>query len=42
MEAIMEEREYRLITGGEDGTIMWWNLVAPYGYEEDQILEPVK
>ena len=22
-----EEREYRIVTGGEDGTVCWWNIV---------------
>lgn len=24
------EREYRVVTGGEDGTIIWWNFVAVF------------
>jgi len=24
------EREYRIVSAGEDGMILWWNLVAPY------------
>lgn len=23
-----DKREYRLVTGGEDGMIMWWNFSA--------------
>jgi hypothetical protein len=25
-----EQREYRLVTGGEDGQIIWWNFTADY------------
>ena len=25
----LNEREYRIVTGGEDGMICWWNLVCP-------------
>ena len=24
------EREYRLVSSGEDGMVIWWNLTAPY------------
>lgn len=29
-EIFNEKREYRIVTGGEDGMIIWWNLVAPF------------
>jgi hypothetical protein len=25
----LESKEYRMVTGGEDGMIMWWNFSAP-------------
>ena len=24
------EREYRIVSAGEDGVVIWWNLTAPY------------
>jgi hypothetical protein len=26
-EVVQGQREYRLISGGEDGLIMWWNFL---------------
>lgn len=28
-----EKREYRIITGGEDGMILWWNITVPFNPE---------
>lgn len=28
-----EKREYRLVTGGEDGQVMWWNFTADFKSE---------
>lgn len=32
--AMGPEREYRIVTAGEDGTIIWWNLTAPYNGDD--------
>jgi hypothetical protein len=37
------QREYRIITGGEDGTIIWWNILHrpsknPYEFIQDDCL----
>jgi hypothetical protein len=26
----LKEREYRIVTGGEDGMIIWWNFKASF------------
>ena len=29
MKAEAETREYRIVTGGEDGILAWWNVKCP-------------
>ena len=35
---VQQKREYRLVTGGEDGMIIWWNFKA--SFDESLFMNP--